>query len=127
MLIVCRCGEGQHKKRIHDTYYLPGDIKRIFYPYDMEQLNEVWKSIRVFMEQFMRNMQPVLENVAKTLREMAKFSPFEEHISIKDVIKELEEKYLLREPLPRPSRIIKAVNLNKRVKKIIYYHVRSNC
>ena len=113
-MIICICGNGQPKHRVNKVYYLPGDIRRN----DIKQIDEALKSIRTFMQQLMENMQPVLENMAKELREIAKVSPFKEYIE------KLEMEYVPREPLPRPLKIIKAVNLNRRVNKIIYYHIR---
>jgi len=124
MYVYYKIHEGtcfQPRETIRYIYYLPGDIGRVFLPIDILQFYQLWESLRILKQQLAKITQPILDNLAKELREMANLLPFKEDI------KELESKNLHREPLPRPLKAIKAINLNEHVNKIIYHHIRSNC
>lgn len=146
MLIVSICGGRYPRKIINDVYYLPGDIKRILYPYDVQQVSKAWESIRELIKNLSIAIQPVVSNIIAQYKEMA--MRFEEQIQKEKVIglakldtpsdmtmqefinsmkKEFKEFRHDNDPLPRPTKIIKAAKVNKHVNKIIYHHIRSNC
>jgi len=145
-LIVSISG-GRHPRIIKsNVYYLPGDVKGIIYPYDIRQIRKLWGDIKEIMKIVSISMQPAISNIIAQYREMA--MKFDEQIQREKIIglakldtpadrtiqefidsmkKEFREFKCDNDPLPRPTKIIKAAKVNKHVNKIIYHHIRSNC
>lgn len=121
-------------------YYLPGDTKCIILRHSgLGNTEEQMKQIRVITadiaikvksacEAMKQQFKPIEIIINDNIREVLEENFVGTIGSIKETLKKIYKRYP-RDPnlFIRPIKIIKATRLNRKIKRIIYYHIRSNC
>lgn len=120
-----------------EKYYLPGDTKCMILLYSCKTEDQM-KHIRVITANIAINIKLVCDEIKKQFKTIEIIinenirKVVEERLgaigSLKETLKEIYKKYPRDTNLfVRPTKIIKATRLNRKINKIIYYHIRSNC
>ena len=128
-IIVVFSGGSHAGRSFASGLFLSGDIARI-------QEHITYLGFEEAMQNVREIMTATFNNVAEQFREMAEnikaLGIFEKMESLVEMAEEIEKLYIIKEPLPRPHKIIPVFNVYWGYKKKLnckprYYHTRSNC